>query len=52
MGMLTRTPQVTGIAIGSAVVGATGYLPLLICIALLSGSAGAWLFVFVRRAGR
>ncbi|GAA3241023.1 MFS transporter [Dactylosporangium siamense] len=50
MSMLTRTPQVAGIAIGSAVVGATGYLPLLVCIALLSGTAGAWLFASRRRA--
>jgi hypothetical protein len=48
LGMLTRTPQVIGIAVGSAVIGAAGHLVMLPCIALISGSAGAWLFLSLR----
>lgn len=44
-GLLTRTPQACGIAIGSALIGTLGYLTLLGFIALTTGSAASWLFL-------
>jgi hypothetical protein len=43
-GLLTKTPQAFGIAVGSALIGVVGYLALLGLIALLAGSAAALLF--------
>jgi MFS transporter len=42
--LLTKTPQAAGIAVGAALIGITGYVALLGLIALLTGSAAAWLF--------
>jgi hypothetical protein len=39
--LLTKTPQATGIAVGSAVIGVTGYVALLGLIATLTGLAAA-----------
>jgi hypothetical protein len=43
-GLLTRTPQAVGIAVGSALIGLLGYLVLLGFIALITASVAGWLF--------
>ncbi|NUP53956.1 MAG: MFS transporter [Catenulispora sp.] len=43
--LLTKTPQATGIAVGSAVIGMTGYIALLGLIAGLTGTAALSLLV-------